>query len=107
MRTLLIALALLAPGLAAAAEWTGATRIDFLYPTADVFVLVTEYRNPQWSSCDGGGRFALNPANPDYDAQIATLLTALAADKTVSLHLEPDQSLPKCAAYVDRFIVFD
>ena len=111
-RVLVLALAVILAAPAARAqssggEWSAITSISALYPTSQKMIFITEFSESEWSSCASGRRFALDPDNADYPAQVAALLTAFAGGRDIQMFIRPDQSLPTCDPIVDRFFVFD
>lgn len=110
-RSILAIMAILAfvvlPGTASSNQWTADTFVSGVYPNATRLVFRTDFSERDWSSCDGGHRFALDPSNQDYATQVASLLTAFASGKRVRLHAKSGQSLPTCAPLIDRFWILD
>lgn len=95
---------LLGWSLSAQAEvWSTATRIVSVYPTSNEYLFVTEYKNTAYSTCDGGGRWAISRNYPNYAAMVASLLTAFAADKQIAIVIE--ELPPSCQGVVNRFTV--
>jgi hypothetical protein len=87
----------------AADVWSDWTEIAFLYPTSNHLMFITVYKNTSYSTCDGGGRFALNINNADYKTQAAALISAFTAGKKIKMMLI--QAPAACSATIDRFMV--
>lgn len=98
------ALAISALPAAAADFWTGTTTITRIYPQATGgTAFLTAYSNSSVSTCDGGSRWLLPMAAPNYKAQVASLLLAFSQGLQVNLRVL-DQA-PSCMPEVDRFTV--
>ncbi|MCS4306759.1 hypothetical protein M2404_001084 [Rheinheimera pacifica] len=82
---------------------SGWTKIRYIYPTGTGMLFVTEYKNTELSTCDGGSRFLLNINHPDYPTQVSALIAAFIAQKDVNLFIV--EQPPACHALVDRFMV--
>jgi len=79
------------------------TKVTQLYPTSGGLLFNTAYKNTEVSSCEGGSRFFLNPANADYQVQASALIAAFMSNKEVLLYIS---ELPvACHGTVDRFMV--
>lgn len=63
--------------------WSSFTKITKLYPTSTTLAFFTEYKNPTYSTCDGGSRFSLDPNYSNYNIQAGALMAAFMADKEI------------------------
>lgn len=99
-----VCVGLLGGSVSASAEvWSTPTRIVAVYPTSNEYLFVTEYKNTAYSTCDGGGRWAISRNYPNYAAMVASLLAAFAADKQIAMAI--DELPPACQGTVNRFTV--
>lgn len=83
--------------------WSDWTEIAYLYPTSSHLMFITVYKNTSYSTCDNGGRFALNIKNPDYKTQAAALISAFATGNKINMAII--QAPTACNATIDRFMV--
>lgn len=83
--------------------WSDWTEIAYLYPTSNHLMFTTVYKNTSYSTCDNGGRFALNIKNTDYKTQAAALMAAFAAGNDIRMVII--QAPAACSATIDRFMV--
>jgi hypothetical protein len=87
----------------AADIWSDWTEIAYLYPANNHLMFITVYQNKSYSTCDNGGRFALNINNTDYKTQAAALMAAFTAGKEIKMVII--QASAACSATIDRFMV--
>jgi hypothetical protein len=86
--------------------WSGWTKILILYPHSSGINIITEYKNTDLSSCDGGGRFLLSNNHPNYNALASALIAAFTAEKQVHLNIDGEKlTQPVCSPTINRFMV--
>ena len=84
--------------------WSGRTKINAIYPTSSGMRFITEFSHPV-STCSGSKRFQLDDTSGQYQDKVAALIAAFMANKDINM-LFDNQQTATCAAFVDRFIVY-
>ncbi len=85
--------------------WSPKTRLTHVYPAAEGMYFNTVYVNTSLSACDSGTRWFISTATPNYQAMVASLLTAFSTGKEVALCITVNP--PQCGAVVNRFVVYE
>jgi len=85
--------------------WSTVSKITSLYPYSDGMIFRTGYKNESISSCDGGVRFSISKAHPNYDVMVSSMMAAFMADKKIKFYIDSGQS-KVCEPTINRFMIF-
>lgn len=91
---------------AIADPWSETTKVKTLYPYSGGMIFMSEYSNPEISSCDGGSRFQIAKTHPNYETLVSAMVAAFMANKRVWFNIDSGQSRT-CAPTINRFLVFN
>ncbi|TVZ37845.1 hypothetical protein P886_2191 [Alteromonadaceae bacterium 2753L.S.0a.02] len=104
-KVVLLLILFLKAGQVSADPWSGTTRIKWLYPSADGLIFISEYANPDISSCENGSRYLIPLNHPNYNVLASALIAAFMAEKSISFNIDSDQPR-SCIPTINRFHVY-